>query len=204
MPSLNTGAVAGLVALDLFNNTKVNDFSRKIELNCGDSRKQRKVRAALQKEIQHERVEIGKAFLIRHKGPDENIDAMSTVLCALIESHGHYENIEAKAVLYTGEETARAKEKMAILLAGKKKEASKQRMIIERMMMMDLKDLCVEKLNSNMDEVKAFIASLEVLCSMQTAVERGIVSYVALEEITVRRRMKKKSCFFVDITTWMT
>ena len=96
MPRLNTGAVAGLVALDLFNNTKVNDFSRKIELNCGDSRKQRKVRAALQKEIQHERVEIGKAFLIRHKGPDEKIDAMSSVLCALIESHGHcYENIDA-------------------------------------------------------------------------------------------------------------
>ena len=99
-----------------------NAFCRKIELNCGDGRKQRKVRAALQKEIQHERVEIGKAFLIRHKGPDENIDAMSTVLCALIESHGHYENIEANAVLYTGEETARAKEKMAILLAGKKKK----------------------------------------------------------------------------------
>jgi hypothetical protein len=199
MPRLNTGAVAGLVALDLFNNTKVNDFSRKIELNCGDSRKQRKVRAALQKEIQHERVEIGKAFLIRHKGPDENIDAMSSVLCALIESHGHcYENIEAKAVLYTGEETARAKEKMAILLAGKKKEASKQRMIIERMMMMDLKDLCVEKLNSNMDEVKAFIASLEVLCSMQTAIERAWVKSIAVvkdkndkkneEEITVFRR----------------
>ena len=181
MPRLSTGAVARLVALDLFNDTKVNDFSRKIELNCGDGRKQRKVRAALQKEIQHERVEIGKAFLIRNKGPDENIDAMSSVLCAIIESHGLcFENIEAKAVLYTGEETARAKEKMAILLAGKKKEASKQRMIIERMMMMDLKDLCVEKLNSNMDEVKAFIASLEVLCSMQTAVERGIVRTVAV------------------------
>ena len=166
----STGAVAGLIALDIFNNTKVNDFSRKIELCCGEGKNKRKVRAALQKEIQHERVEIGKAFLIRHKGPDENIDAMSSVLCALIESHGHcYENIEAKAVLYTGEETARAKEKMAILLAGKKKEASKQRMIIERMMMMDLKDLCVEKLNSNVSLSSAMTTRigrlLEVLAS---------------------------------------
>ena len=62
-------------------------------------------------------------------------------------------------------------------------------------MMMDLKDLCVEKLNSNVDEVKVFIASLEVLCSMQTAEERGIVRSTAVikynhdkmyeEEITV-------------------
>jgi hypothetical protein len=64
--------------------------------------------------------------------------------------------------------------------------------------MMDLKDLCVEKLNSNMDEVKAFIASLEVLCSMQTAIERAWVKSIAVvkdkndkkneEEITVFRR----------------
>ena len=121
----STGAVAGLIALDIFNNTKVNDFSRKIELCCGEGKNKRKVRAALKKNIQHERLEIGKAFLIRHKRPDENIDATSSVLCALIESHGHgyfYEKIEEKVVLYTGEETARAKEKMAILLAGKKKK----------------------------------------------------------------------------------
>jgi hypothetical protein len=49
--------------------------------------------------------------LIRHKRPDENIDATSSVICALIESHGHDGYIEEKAVEYTGEETARAKEK---------------------------------------------------------------------------------------------
>jgi hypothetical protein len=137
MPRLNTGAVVGLLALDLFNNTKVNDINRKIELCCGDGKNKRKVRAALQKEIQHERVEIGKAFLIRHKGPDENIDATSSVLCALIESHGHgyfYEKIEEKVVLYTGEETARAKEKMAFLLDGmkKKQQASSVWLLRER------------------------------------------------------------------------
>jgi hypothetical protein len=198
---ISAGAVAGLVALDLFNNTKVNDFSRKIELCCGDSRNQRKLRAALQKEIQHERLEIGKAFLIRHKRPAENIDATSSVLCALIESHGQCEKIEEKAVKYTGEETARAKEKLAFFLTRitmKYAQVSKQRMIIERMMIMDLKDICVEKLDSNMDEVKAFIASIEVLCCMQTAVERSRPKEIAAkkdkwekkneEEITVIRR----------------
>jgi hypothetical protein len=52
----NTGAVAGLVALDLFNNTKVNDFSRKIELCCGDGKNEQKLRAELKKKIQHERL----------------------------------------------------------------------------------------------------------------------------------------------------
>ena len=120
---LATGAVAGLVALDLFNNTKVNDFSRKIELCCGDSRKKQKVRAALKKEIQHERIKIGKAFLIRNKCPDENIDATSSVLCAFIESHGCDVKIEEKAVEYTGEETGRAKEKLAFFCQNEKQRS---------------------------------------------------------------------------------
>ena len=192
----STGAVAGLIALDIFNNTKVNDFSSKIELTCGTGQNKLIARAALRKKIQHERLEIGKAFLIRHKCPAENIAATSSVLCALVESHGYDENIEEKAVEYTGEETARAKEKMALILAGKNKtRSSVQRAIIARLMMMDLKDLCVKKLDSNVDEVKAFIASLEVLCSMQTAREKSDVKNTAVakdkrdkkreEEITV-------------------
>ena len=71
-------------------------------------------------------------------------------------------------------------------------------MIIERMMIMDLKELCVKKLDLKMDEVKAFIASLEVLCSMLTAQERATAKETAAvkdkrdkkneEEITVFRR----------------
>ncbi len=48
--------------------------------------------------------------------------------------------------------------------------------------MRDLKDKCVEKLDSNVDEVKAFIAFLEVLCSMQTAQERAKVRSIAVEK----------------------
>ena len=60
--------------------------------------------------------------MIRHKRPAENIDATSSVLCALIESHGQNEKIEEKAVEYTGEETARAKEILAFSLARMKKK----------------------------------------------------------------------------------
>ena len=60
--SRNTGAVAGLVALDLFNNTKVNDFSRKIELCCGDGKDKRKVMAALKKKSSMNGSRLGKPF----------------------------------------------------------------------------------------------------------------------------------------------
>ena len=135
--------------------------------------------------------------MIRHKRPDENIDATSSVLCALIESHGHDEYIEEKAVEYTGEETARAKEKMALIFAGMNKtRASVQRIIIERMMMMDLKDKCVEKLDSNVDEVKAFIAFLEVLCSMQTAQERAKVRRIAVVKNYLDKNMEEEITLF--------
>jgi hypothetical protein len=207
----STGAVAGLIALDIFNNTKVNDFSRKIELCCGEGKNKRKVRAALKKNIQHERLEIGKAFLIRHKRPDENIDATSSVLCALIESHGYGEKIEEKAVEYTGEETAKAKEKIAFILAEttintqpKTVKASMQRIIIAKMMMMDLRDKRVQKFDSNVDDVKAFIASLKVLCSMQTAREQANVRNHAVIKYNHDKKREEETRFFVDITTWMT